>query len=259
MVKSTAGGGGIGLQKVDSEADIERVFETVQHQGKSYFGDSGVFLERFVENARHVEVQMLGDGNGKAIAVGERDCSLQRRNQKIIEETPAPNLPEATRVKMRKAAEQLGSSMNYKCAGTVEFIYDEKRDEFYFLEVNARLQVEHPITEMVTGLDLVEWMLYIAADMPPDFSKEIKVTGASMEARLYAENPVKDFMPSPGQLTEVKFPKWARVDTWVKTGTSISAEYDPTLAKIIVHGKDRADALHLLRKALDETVVYGVY
>jgi Acetyl/propionyl-CoA carboxylase, alpha subunit len=257
MVKSTAGGGGIGLQKVDSEADIERVFQTVQHQGKSYFGDPGVFLERFVEDARHVEIQMFGDGYGKAIALGERDCSLQRRNQKVIEETPAPNLPEPTRQKMRKAAESLGSSMNYKGAGTVEFIYDERRDEFYFLEVNARLQVEHPITEMVTGLDLVEWMLYIAADTPPDFSQEIVVTGASMEARLYAENPVKDFMPSPGQLTEVKFPKWARIDGWVEKGTVISAEYDPTLAKIIVHGKDRNDALKKLRQALNETVVFG--
>lgn len=257
MVKSTAGGGGIGLQKVDSEADIERVFQTVQHQGKAYFGDPGVFMERFVENARHVEIQMFGDGYGKAIALGERDCSLQRRNQKVIEETPAPDLPEATRQKMRKAAESLAAVMNYKCAGTVEYIYDAKRDEFYFLEVNARLQVEHPITEMVTGLDLVEWMLYIAADDPPDFSQEIKVTGASMEARLYAENPVKDFMPSPGQITEVSFPEWARIDGWVEKGTVISAEYDPTIAKIIVHGKDRADALRLLRQALNETVVYG--
>ena len=257
MVKSTAGGGGIGLQKVDSEKDIERVFQTVQHQGLSYFGDSGVFLERFVENARHVEIQMLGDGYGNAIAVGERDCSLQRRNQKIIEETPAPDLPEATRQKMRKAAESLGASMKYKCAGTVEYIYDPKRDEFYFLEVNARLQVEHPITEMVTGLDLVEWMLLIAADTPPDFNQKIEVKGASMEARLYAENPVKDFMPSPGQLTEVSFPGWARVDTWVEKGTVVSAEYDPTLAKIIVHGKDRNDALKKLRQALDETKVYG--
>ncbi|CUM66186.1 uncharacterized protein PRCAT00003844001 [Priceomyces carsonii] len=257
MVKSTAGGGGIGLQKVDSEADIERVFQTVQHQGKSYFGDPGVFLERFVEDARHVEIQMFGDGRGNAIALGERDCSLQRRNQKIIEETPAPNLPEGTRQKMRKAAESLGATMKYKCAGTVEFIYDQKRDEFYFLEVNARLQVEHPITEMVTGLDLVEWMLYVAADTPPDFSQKIVVTGASMEARLYAENPVKDFMPSPGQLTEVKFPEWARIDGWVEKGTVVSAEYDPTLAKIIVHGKDRNDALRKLRQALNETVVFG--
>lgn len=257
MVKSTAGGGGIGLQKVDSEDEIERVFQSVQHQGKSYFGDSGVFLERFVENARHVEIQMFGDGYGRAIALGERDCSLQRRNQKVIEETPAPNLPEATRQRMRAASESLASLMKYKCAGTVEFIYDERRDEFYFLEVNARLQVEHPITEMVTGLDLVEWMLLIAADTPPDFDQKITVTGASMEARLYAENPVKDFMPSPGQLTEVKFPSFARIDGWVETGTVISAEYDPTLAKIIVHGKDRDDALRKLRQALNETAISG--
>lgn len=257
MVKSTAGGGGIGLQKVDSAADIERVFQTVQHQGKAYFGDPGVFLERFVENARHVEIQLLGDGYGKAIALGERDCSLQRRNQKIIEETPAPNLPEATRQKMRKAAESLGASINYKCAGTVEYIYDERRNEFYFLEVNARLQVEHPITEMVTGLDLVEWMLLIAADTPPDFSQKITVSGASMEARLYAENPVKGFMPSPGQLTEVKFPSFARIDGWVQTGTVISAEYDPTLAKIIVHGDNRDDCLKKLRRALNETAISG--
>ncbi|VEU22249.1 DEKNAAC103246 [Brettanomyces naardenensis] len=259
MVKSTAGGGGIGLQKVDSEADIERVFQTVQHQGKAFFGDSGVFLERFVEHARHVEVQMFGDGRGRAIAIGERDCSLQRRNQKIIEETPAPNLPEATRQKLRSAAEQLGSSIKYRCAGTVEFIYDAARDEFYFLEVNTRLQVEHPITEVVTHLDLVEWMLYIAAGDPPDFANTtITIDGASMEARLYSENPVKGFVPSPGTLTEVKFPSWARVDTWVKAGTVVSAEYDPTLAKIIVHGKDRMDALCKLREALNETVVYGV-
>lgn len=257
MVKSTAGGGGIGLQKVDSADDIERVFETVQHQGRAYFGDSGVFLERFVENARHVEIQMMGDGYGKALALGERDCSLQRRNQKIIEETPAPNLPEATRQRMRLAAESLGSLLHYKCAGTVEFIYDERRDEFYFLEVNARLQVEHPITEMVTGLDLVEWMLRIAADDAPDFSQKITVTGASMEARLYAENPVKDFMPLPGQLSHVSFPAFARTDTWVSKGTVVSAEYDPTLAKIIVHGVDRADALKKLRQALNETAIAG--
>lgn len=258
MVKSTAGGGGIGLQKCDSEAEIERIFETVQHQGKSYFGDDGVFLERFVENSRHVEIQILGDGFGKAIAVGERDCSLQRRNQKVIEETPAPNLPEATRAKMRQAGASLALVLRYKCAGTVEFIYDQARDEFYFLEVNARLQVEHPITEMVTGMDLVEWMLLLAADMAPDLDQQtVTVTGASMEARLYAENPVKDFMPSPGQLTEVKFPAWARVDGWVHKGTVVSAEYDPTLAKIIVHGKDRTECLAKLRAALNETVVYG--
>lgn len=258
MIKSTAGGGGIGLQCVRDPKDLPKAFETVKHQGKAYFNDSGVFLERFVENARHVEIQVFGDGKGDAIALGERDCSLQRRNQKVVEETPAPNFPAATRTKMMTAAKLLVSSMNYKCAGTVEFIYDEARDEFYFLEVNARLQVEHPITESVTGLDLVEWMLYIAADRAPDFSQTITPKGASMEVRLYSENPVKDFLPSPGQITDITFPKNARIDTWVTKGTTISAEYDPTIAKIIVSGTDRADCLANLRKALDETVVYGV-
>lgn len=258
MVKSTAGGGGIGLQKVDDPKDIENVFETVQHQGKSFFGDGGVFLERFVENARHIEIQMLGDGYGNAIAIGERDCSLQRRNQKIIEETPAPNLPFATRQKMIDAAESLASLLKYKCAGTVEYIYDSARDEFYFLEVNARLQVEHPVTELVTNVDLVEWMLRIAADKAPSFDRsKITPCGASMEARLYAENPAKGFRPSPGQLTEVIFPEWARIDGWVKKGTDVSAEYDPTLAKIIVYGKDRTECLAKLNKALNETSVFG--
>lgn len=258
MIKSTAGGGGIGLQCVRDPKDLAKAFETVKHQGKAYFNDSGVFLERFVENARHVEIQVLGDGKGNAIALGERDCSLQRRNQKVVEETPAPNFPDATRTKMMTAAKLLVSSIHYKCAGTVEFIYDEARDEFYFLEVNARLQVEHPITESVTGLDLVEWMLFIAADRAPDFNQVITPKGASMEVRLYSENPVKDFLPSPGQITDIKFPENARIDTWVSKGTTISAEYDPTIAKIIVSGTDRADCLANLRKALDETVVYGV-
>lgn len=258
MVKSTAGGGGIGLRRVDNEEEIEEIFEIVKHQGQSYFGDAGVFIERFIENARHVEVQIMGDGKGGAIALGERDCSLQRRNQKVIEETPAPNLSDKTRTAMRDAAKGLATHLNYRCAGTVEFIYDEKRDEFYFLEVNTRLQVEHPVTEMVTGLDLVEWMVLIAAGNSPDLENyEVKINGASMEARLYAENPLKEFRPSPGQLTEVEFPSWARVDTWVNKGTVISPEYDPTIAKIIVHGKDRAEALALLNKALEETKVYG--
>lgn len=258
MVKSTAGGGGIGLKRVDCEKEIEEVFEIVKHQAQSYFGDAGVFIERFVENARHVEVQIMGDGKGGAVALGERDCSLQRRNQKVIEETPAPNLSNKTRLAMQKAAKDLATHLHYRCAGTVEFIYDEKRDEFYFLEVNTRLQVEHPVTEMVTGLDLVEWMILIAAGNSPNLENyEVNIDGVSMEARLYAENPVKDFKPSPGQLTKVEFPSWARVDTWVTKGTVISPEYDPTIAKIIVHGKNRAEAIQLLNQALEETKVYG--
>ncbi|KAK7208347.1 hypothetical protein BZA70DRAFT_273505 [Myxozyma melibiosi] len=259
MLKSTAGGGGIGLQRCVDTEDLKKAYDSVRRLGQSYFNDSGVFLERYVENARHVEVQVFGDGFGQGIALGERDCSLQRRNQKIIEETPAPNLPDATRIKMEEAAESLVRTMKYKCAGTVEYIYDANRDEFYFLEVNTRLQVEHPVTEMTTGLDLVEWMLLIAANMAPSFDPaKLKLTGASMEARLYAENPVKDFLPSPGQLIEVKFPVGVRVDTWVAKGTEVSTSFDPLLAKIIVHGKDRADALQKLIDALETTVVSGI-
>lgn len=258
MIKSTAGGGGIGLQRVDSATELPKAFNTVRHQGLQYFNDSSVFIEAFVENARHVEVQVFGDGFGKAIDLGERDCSLQRRNQKVIEETPAPELPEKTRAALRKSARDLAAAMNYKCAGTVEYIFDAARDRYYFLEVNTRLQVEHPVTEEVTKLDLVEWMVNIAANRAPNFDQNIVPEGASMEARVYAENPVRDFAPSPGTITEVSFPSWARVDTWVSKGSVVSSEYDPMIAKVIVHGKDRLDALQLLRKALDETVISGV-
>ncbi|XP_044742244.1 urea amidolyase-like [Chrysoperla carnea] len=258
MIKSTAGGGGIGLQRCDNRMELIRAYETVRQMGQSYFKNSGVFIERFVDNARHVEVQIFGDGKGNAIHLGERDCSLQRRNQKVVEETPAPNVPEATRRKICDSAVNLAKVMKYKCAGTVEFMYDPKYDEFYFLEVNTRLQVEHPITEEVTGLDLVEWMLLIAADMPPNFFQPITCKGASMEVRLYAENPVKGFKPSPGQLIDVHFPENIRVDTWISKGTIVSADFDPLLAKIIVHGKNRKDALSKLQKSLDETKIYGI-
>lgn len=258
MVKSTAGGGGIGLQRVDSDEEMRKAFVTVRHQGLQYFNDSNVFVEAFVENARHVEVQVFGDGFGKAIDLGERDCSLQRRNQKVIEETPAPKLPEETRQALLKSARDLAASMNYKCAGTIEYIFDAARNKYYFLEVNTRLQVEHPVTEEVTHLDLVKWMVLIAANRAPDFTQKIPCDGASMEARVYAENPVRDFAPSPGVITDVQFPEWARVDTWITKGSVVSSEYDPMIAKIIVHGKDRTEALQLLQKALSETVISGV-
>ncbi|MDX5441980.1 MAG: urea carboxylase [Alteromonadaceae bacterium] len=260
MLKSTAGGGGIGLTRCDSENDLKNAFETVQRLGKSFFNDSGVFLERFIARARHVEVQMFGDGHGNVVALGERDCSLQRRNQKVVEETPAPNLPAATRQAMLDAAVSLGQSVNYRSAGTVEYIYDADRDEFYFLEVNTRLQVEHPVTESVTGLDLIEWMLKIAAGESPDLASfQPELNGASMEVRIYAEDPLKDFQPSPGELTDVYWPEdGVRVDTWVENGSEVSAHYDPMIAKLIVHGTDRADALAKLRQALAETRLMGI-
>ncbi len=259
MLKSTAGGGGIGLIRCNSEAELAAAFETVQRQGKSFFNDAGVFLERYVDNARHVEVQIFGDGRGRVVALGERDCSIQRRNQKVIEETPAPNLPAATRTALLDAAVGLGEAVGYTNAGTVEFIYDAARDDFYFLEVNTRLQVEHPITEAVSGVDLVEWMIRTAAGDPPNLgSFKLELRGAAMEVRIYAEDPVKNFQPSPGVLTEVVFPPEARIDGWVATGTEVSPHYDPMLAKLIVHGSDRADALARLEAALAQTRLFGI-
>ena len=258
MLKSTAGGGGIGLTRCNNGAELIAAYESVKRLGQNFFSDSGVFLERFVDNARHVEVQIFGDGKGNVLALGERDCSLQRRNQKVVEETPAPNLPAATRDKLLAASKSLGEAVNYRSAGTIEYIYDAARDAFYFLEVNTRLQVEHPITEACTGVDLVEWMILTAAGTPPKLDIEINPQGAAIEVRLYAEDPVRDFQPSPGVLTDVVFSESARIDTWVSTGTEVSPYYDPMIAKIIVHGKDRADAISKMKSALNETRATGI-
>lgn len=257
MLKSTAGGGGIGLSRCDNETELLAAYESVQRLGQNFFKDSGVFLERFVADARHVEVQIFGDGRGRVVALGERDCSVQRRNQKVIEETPAPHLPPATRAALLAAAVKLGEAVGYVSAGTVEFIYDGARDAFYFLEVNTRLQVEHPITEEVTGLDLVEWMLRVAAGEPPGFDQLPEPQGAAIEVRVYAENPVRGFQPAPGVLTDVQFPEGVRVDTWVQTGTEVSAHYDPMIAKVIAHGADREEARHKLLMALELTRLHG--
>lgn len=258
MLKSTAGGGGIGLTRCDNEAALVDAYETVKRLGQNFFSDSGVFLERFVDNARHVEVQIFGDGKGNVLALGERDCSLQRRNQKVVEETPAPNLPAATREKLLAASKSLGEAVNYRSAGTVEYIYDAARDAFYFLEVNTRLQVEHPITEACTGVDLVEWMILTAADQAPDLNITLNPQGAAIEVRLYAEDPVRDFQPSPGVLTDVYFPEDARIDTWVATGTEVSPHYDPMIAKIIVKGDNRNDAINNMLDVLNATRVSGI-
>ncbi|MDI7775638.1 urea carboxylase [Asticcacaulis sp. EMRT-3] len=258
MLKSTAGGGGIGLTRCDDEAALDHAFESVRRLGQNFFSDSGVFLERFVERARHVEVQIFGDGKGGVVALGERDCSLQRRNQKVVEETPAPRLPPATRRHLLDCAAALARSVNYRSAGTVEFIYDEAVDQFYFLEVNTRLQVEHAITEAVTGIDLVEWMIRTAQGDAPDLSRDYPASGAAIEVRIYAEDPIRNFAPSPGLLTEVVFPAEARIDTWVEAGTEVSSFYDPMIAKLIVKGDDRADAIARLNAALAATRLGGI-
>ncbi len=259
MLKSTAGGGGIGLTRCQTPDELTHAFESVQRMGKTFFSDGGVFIERYVDNARHVEVQIFGDGHGRVAALGERDCSVQRRNQKVIEETPAPNLPPATRAALHQAAVSLGESVNYRSAGTVEFIYDPQRDAFYFLEVNTRLQVEHPVTEAVTGLDLIECMLRVASGETLDWAQLTRAPkGASLEVRLYAEDPLKNFQPSPGLLTEVFFPSTVRVDGWIATGTEVPAFYDPMLAKLIVHADTREAALDKLQDALAQTRLTGI-
>ncbi|GGC01450.1 urea carboxylase [Oxalicibacterium flavum] len=258
MLKSTAGGGGIGLTRCNDEAELIAAFESVQRLGKSFFANAGAFVERFVDQARHVEVQIFGDGRGNVIALGERDCSLQRRNQKVVEETPAPAFSEELRRALLASAESLGRLVGYRSAGTVEYIYDPAHQAFYFLEVNTRLQVEHAITESVTGIDLVEWMIRTAAGKPPALDKNVVPQGASIEVRIYAENPLRNFAPSPGTLTEVHFPDNVRIDTWVETGTEVSAHYDPMIAKLIVHGRDRDAAIDAMAQALDATRLSGI-
>jgi len=259
MLKSTAGGGGIGMQLCEDADALTAAFETVQRTARASFGDARVYLERFVAKARHVEVQIFGDGKGRVISLGERDCSLQRRNQKVIEETPAPGLSETVRKNLHAAAVALGRQANYASAGTVEFIYDPKREEFYFLEVNTRLQVEHPVTEAVFGIDLVEWMIRQAAGEDVLTGKENLVPkGAAIEARVYAEMPHAGFRPSAGLLTEVIFPEGVRVDGWIETGTEVTPFYDPMLAKIIVSGADRDAAIAALGEALDGASFSGI-
>ncbi|MCG7389875.1 urea carboxylase [Pantoea sp. ACRSB] len=259
MLKSTAGGGGIGLNRCANEDALRNAWESVRRLGEQFFSDAGVFLERCIDRARHVEVQIFGDGRGKVVALGERDCSLQRRNQKVVEETPAPNLPAATRAALLASAVRLGERVSYRSAGTVEYIYDAEQDSFYFLEVNTRLQVEHPVTECVTGLDLVECMLQVAAGDAIDWTRLQKApNGASVEVRIYAEDPLKNFQPSPGVLTNVTFPDDVRIDSWIDTGTEVSAFYDPMIAKVIVHADTREAALKKMQQALAATQLHGI-
>jgi len=259
MLKSTAGGGGIGMRLCGSPEELREAFETVSRQSQASFGSSNLYVERFVTAARHIEVQIFGDGRGAVIALGERDCSVQRRNQKVIEETPAPGLREQIRTALLETAVRLGKAVQYQSAGTVEFIYDHARDDFYFLEVNTRLQVEHGVSEEATGVDLVEWMVRQAAgEMPPLESIANQPKGSSIQVRVYAEDPARNFQPSAGPMLHVRWPKNTRVETWIDSGTEVTPFYDPMLAKIIVHGADRAAAIGKLRTALAATELFGI-
>ena len=259
MLKSIGGGGGIGMRLCRAESEVAEAFASVARTSAASFKHQGIYVEKFVENARHLEVQIFGDGLGEVIALGERDCSVQRRNQKVIEETPAPNLAPAIRAQLLECAILLGKAVQYRSAGTVEFVYDADADRFYFLEVNTRLQVEHGVTEEVAGVDLVEWMLRVASEGMPNLSAlNPHRKGHSIQVRVYAEDPGADFQPSAGLLTEVEFPPGSRIETWIERGTEVTPFYDPLLAKIIVRGASRDEALRKLQRALSATRLAGI-
>lgn len=259
MLKSTAGGGGIGIRICENAQELADSYDNVCHLAESNFNDAGVFVEKYIRRARHVEVQIFGNEFGEVTAIGERDCSAQRRNQKVVEESPAPNLSDEVRKKMYAAAESLAKEVSYRNAGTVEFLYDESEEKFYFLEVNTRLQVEHGITEEVMGVDLVEWMVKEAAGELKDLKSKVgKPNGHAIEVRVYAEDCINEFRPASGKVDEVIFSEKARVETWIRKNIVVSPLYDPMLAKLIVHGKDRAQALSKMEKVLEESKLYGL-
>ncbi|MFX4226768.1 MAG: urea carboxylase [Porticoccaceae bacterium] len=262
MLKSSAGGGGIGMQLCRSVQELKKAYDSVLQLSQNNFSSGELFLEKFVERARHIEVQIFGDGKGKVISLGERDCSAQRRNQKVIEETPAPELNDATRQALAEVACRLAAAVNYRNAGTVEFILDADTREFYFLEVNTRLQVEHGVTEEVYGVDIVRWMVQLCAGTMPDLdSLHLQPRGHAIQARLYAEDPARDFQPCAGLLSLVEFPETApglRIDHWVESGIEVSPFYDPMLAKIIVKADTRELAIQQLNQALARSRIYGI-
>ncbi|MCZ6846991.1 MAG: acetyl/propionyl/methylcrotonyl-CoA carboxylase subunit alpha [Alphaproteobacteria bacterium] len=261
MIKASAGGGGKGMRIARGDSEVAGGFRSAQNEAKSSFGDDRIFIEKYIEEPRHIEIQVLADGHGNVIHLGERECSIQRRHQKVIEEAPSPALDEALREAMGGQACALARAVDYQSAGTVEFIVDRDRN-FYFLEMNTRLQVEHPVTEMVTGLDLVELMFRIAAGEPlPLTQKDVQTNGWAIEARVYAEDPTRNFLPAIGRLARYRAPDTAagdvRIDTGVGEGSDISIFYDPMIAKLVTHGPDRAAAIARMRAALDAYYIRG--
>jgi len=252
MVKAAGGGGGIGMGAAADRAGLRAAFETARSRAERFFGSPAILLERYVERARHVEVQILGLADGRVLALGERDCSVQRRHQKVAEETPSPGVSAALRERMMAAAVQAGEAVGYRGAGTVECLVDAASGSFVFLEMNTRLQVEHPVTELVTGIDLVEQQFRIAAGEPPSFDPAaLRPAGHAIELRVYAEDPVR-FLPGPGTITEWEEPAGdgVRVDAGYQAGNTVTPFYDPLLAKLCTHGADRAQALDRAREAV---------
>jgi acetyl-CoA carboxylase biotin carboxylase subunit len=259
MVKAAAGGGGIGMGVAVGEAELRAAFATARSRAERFFGSPEILIERYVERARHVEVQILGLADGSVLALGERDCSVQRRHQKVAEETPSPGVSPALRERMLAAAVRAGQAVGYRSAGTVECLVDTDAGSFVFLEMNTRLQVEHPVTELVTGLDLVEQQFLIAAGEPPSFDPAaVRPAGHALELRVYAEDPVR-FLPSPGTITRWEEPAGdgIRVDAGYQAGNTVTPYYDPLLAKLCVHGADRAQALARARDAVAAFAVDG--
>ncbi|PTE09372.1 acetyl/propionyl/methylcrotonyl-CoA carboxylase subunit alpha [Mesorhizobium helmanticense] len=268
LIKARAGGGGKGMRRVEHPDDFSEALSGARREAKAAFGDDRVLVEKYVDKPRHIEVQVFGDIFGNVVHLYERDCSAQRRHQKVIEEAPAPGMTPALRKAMTEAAVKAAKAIHYSGAGTIEFIVDAsqglKADRFWFMEMNTRLQVEHPVTEMVTGIDLVEWQLKVASgEKLPKTQSEIQLSGHAFEARLYAEDPAKGFLPATGTLHHLKFPVYAlegasmRIETGVRAGDAISPFYDPMIAKLVVHGKDRQAALEALGAALSQTEIAG--
>lgn len=260
IAKATAGGGGKGMRVAETEKDLQKAVSMAQQEAETAFGNGGVYLEKYVEEPRHVEIQIIGDSQGNVVHLGERDCSIQRRHQKLIEESPSPALDETLRQSMGEAALKAAKAVQYTGAGTVEFLLD-KHKNFYFMEMNTRIQVEHPVSEMVTGVDLIKEQLRVAAGYPLSIKQEdIVINGWSIECRINAENPAKNFMPSPGKI-EMYHPPGGfgvRVDSAAYQGYSIPPFYDSMIAKLIVHGKTREEAIARMKRALKEFVITGV-
>lgn len=262
IIKATAGGGGKGIRVARDEKDLEKGIQITQQEAQTAFGNPGVYLEKYIEDFRHVEIQVLADEHGNTIHLGERDCTIQRRLQKLVEEAPSPVLDEETRAKMGQAAVRAAKAVDYWGAGTVEFIYEPHTKNFYFMEMNTRIQVEHPVTEYISGIDLIKQQLLIAQGHPLETTQtDVTLNGWSIECRINAENPDKNFMPSPGKIISYLPPGGpnVRVDSAVYNGYTIPPYYDSMIAKVIVHGKTRDEAIAIMIRALEEFVVEGIY
>ncbi|MDR6998353.1 acetyl-CoA carboxylase biotin carboxylase subunit [Neobacillus niacini] len=261
IVKATAGGGGKGMRVAENEEELRKAIRQAQKEAETAFGNPGVYLEKYVEEPRHVEIQIIGDMHGNVVYLGERDCSIQRRHQKLVEEAPSPAIEQGLREQMGVAAVSAATAVDYHGAGTVEFLLD-KHGNFYFMEMNTRIQVEHPVTELITGIDLIKEQILVAAGYPLSFNQsDIKINGWAIECRINAENPAKNFMPSPGKV-ETYLPPGGygvRVDSAVYPGCVISPFYDSMVAKLIVWGKDREEAIQRMKRALDEFVISGIH